>query len=620
MSTAMPQIPDILRGCKCFPCVPMGKVPATSNGWKDASADPAKLLEWQSINPAFNWAVACGLSGLFVIDVDPVGLSWLETIKAQHPAEFASAYHVKTPRGGYHYYWLGEGPSTASRIAPGVDTRGAGGYVVLPGSKTPAGTYEALGGDLLPLPDCIRALIPERKQVETKGLERNPDLDQPRNVAWTIDLLKAYVAEDRVSVEGQGGNDLAFRVAASILDKAISPARCLELLLEHWNPHCAPSWDEWELETVVRNAAAYGEETKGGSKGFQSNADAFSAFAGQEIVAAPEATPEKRRVRFRPMTLTTARKSIKPPSWLIPGVMPSEGTGILYGASGSFKSFLALDMALCLANGIPGQWGAAPVPHKILFLAGEQGHSLIGQRVDAWAEWQGGVSPDNEHFIVVQGVPAIRDAEGWRDVREGLLEMDIAPDLIIVDTLARAITGMDENSNNDANLAIGFMEEMAAHYGAFVLAIHHTGKDESKGARGASAFVANIDVAMMVKKRGKSATTLLPKKMKDSDCPDEPLLFQVREFGSSIVLEKTDAIAGEPTKAGKPRTDWSSPDEVVSVLTEAGGRLSAPILLSTIAGKYGLDAGTVRKAFARRPDLDWLRDENGDWTLKELDL
>jgi hypothetical protein len=69
-------LPDILKGCKVFPCSPGTKDPATLHGWKDASDDPAQIAEWQRINPDFNWAVACGPSGLFVFDIDPAGLDW----------------------------------------------------------------------------------------------------------------------------------------------------------------------------------------------------------------------------------------------------------------------------------------------------------------------------------------------------------------------------------------------------------------------------------------------------------------------------------------------------------------------------------------------------------------
>jgi hypothetical protein len=71
-----------------------------------------------------------------------------------------------------------------------------------------------------------------------------------------------------------------------------------------------------------------------------------------------------------------------------PGVLPAIGTGMMYGESGSYKSFLALDMALSLAFGIPGQWNAPPVKNDVLFLAGEGPMADGRKRWPAWMEWQ----------------------------------------------------------------------------------------------------------------------------------------------------------------------------------------------------------------------------------------
>lgn len=623
----MPNIPDIFNGCYIFPCVAGAKVPAIEGGWKNASADPAQWGAWEWEFPGCNWAVATGLSDLFVIDIDPQGLETWERMQndvANLRAQVEQAFTVRTPRGGLHHYWRGSGPSTASRIAAGIDTRGgirtatgdlkSGGYVLLPGSRTDAGVYSEIGGSIGPLPALISSLIPERKKAETHGLERDPGKDQPRNVQWAISLLQGYVKEGRVSIEGKGGNDTAFRVAASILDKAISPALCLDLLGEHWNPHCSPPWDDWELERIVANAAAYGEETEGGSKGFQSNADAFANFQGKG-----EPEPEERdRRRFRPMWLAEARKDRRPAKWLIPNVLPAEGTGILYGLSGSYKTFVALDWALCLAHGVPGQWGAPPVKHVVLYLAGESSYALRQERVDAWCEHHG-LDPDAAQFVFVHGVPAYGDTEGWQEIRDGLAELNVQPELIVIDTLTREMTGLSENSNDEAKLVLKFNEEMAHHYGCMVLAIGHTGKDQSKGMRGAQVFIDNSDAVLFLKKRA-GGVTLKPQKLKEVDTDDTVFYLQVKDSANSIVLEKVEALAEEP-RAGKSRIDWSSPKEVTAILNSAGGSLSLNMLAAEIAKRTGADAGTIRRRLAASEELKYLRNGN-NWELpkQEYDL
>lgn len=632
----MRDLPDILRGCKVFPCSPGTKDPATPNGWKDASDDPAQIAEWLRINPDFNWAVACGPSGLFVFDIDPAGIDWWNKLLERDPVvkeAVDAAFQVRTPKGGLHVYFKGEGPSTASRIADGIDTRGgfvrdgkmiSGGYVILPGSKTRAGpgrvdgAYTALpGGTINPLPSYMAAIVPERKRTDTLGLDKNPDADQPRNVSWALDLIKNYVSTGRVSVEGHGGNNLAFQVAASILDKAVSAGTCFDLLWEHWNPHCSPPWDDWELEQIVRNAANYGEDTEGGVKGFQANADAFSNFVGQEFEPPAPVDRGRDKIQF----IHTYADNVQDPTWLIPNVLPAAGIGMIYGESGSYKSFLALDMALCLSFGIPGQWGAPPVKNDVLFLAGEGPVATAKKRWPAWMEWQDIQFRNDHRFLIKDRVPFYTDSDAWEHVKADLAELNAKPALIVIDTLTRLITGLDENSAKDASMITNFMEQLARYYECFVLAIHHTGKDQNKGARGSSAFYANMDTVISTKLKI-GGTEFRVRKQKDADVSDEISYFAVKEMGPSIVLERSAALADAAPKTNGSRYAWASVEEVVRVLEGLGGETSEQVLVMEIAGTHGLDKDLVRKQLAKHEALTFLKPTKGKWAIpkREYDL
>jgi len=622
-------LPDFFRTCKVFPCVPNGKEPATKEGWHIATDDPAQIAEWQRINPDFNWAVATGPSGLFVIDIDPNGLDWWNKLLERDVAVRGAverAFQVRTPRGGLHVYFKGEGPSTASRIADGIDTRGgikrdgkivSGGYVLLPGSKTDAGVYSALpGGGLFELPAAISGIIPERKKTDTLGLEKNPDADQPRNVQWALDLINNYVTSGRVSVQGRGGNNLAFQVAASILDKAISPGVAFDLLWEHWNPHCSPPWDDWELETIVRNAASYGEDTEGGVKGFQANADAFAKFEGHEFE--PPMPPERRdRIHL----LHDYADNVQDPTWLIPGMLPAQGIGMLYGESGSYKSFLALDMALSLAFGIPGQWGAPPVKNDVLFLAGEGPVATAKKRWPAWMEWQSIEFRNDHRFFIMPEVPLYTDAAAWENVKIDLAELKAKPALIIIDTMSRLGTGLDENSAKDVGMLTKFMEQLARYYEGFVLGVHHTGKDQNKGMRGSSVFYANVDTVISTKLK-QGGTELRVKKQKDADTNDEISYFAVKEMGQSIVLARTEMLEELNPKKQTSRYAWASVEEVVRVLQAEGGETSDSVLIQEIAGAHGLEKELVHKQLHKNDELAFLRPEKGIWKIpkREYDL
>ena len=632
----MIDLPEILRGTKIFPCSPGTKDPATPNGWKDASSDPAQIAEWLRINPDFNWAVACGPSGLFIFDIDPNGIDWWNKLLERDPkvkAEVDAAFQVRTPKGGLHVYFKGEGPSTASRITDGIDTRGgfmrdgkmiSGGYVILPGSKTRAGpgrvdgSYSALpGGTINPLSSYMRAIVPDRKKTDTLGLEKNPEADQPRNISWAMDLIKNRVATGSVSVEGHGGNNLAFQVAASIMDKGVSAGTCFDLLWEHWNPHCSPPWDDWELEQIIRNAANYGEDTEGGVKGFQANADAFSNFVGQEFEPPAPVDRGRDKIQF----IHTYADNVQDPTWLIPGVLPAAGVGMIYGESGSYKSFLALDMGLSLAFGIPGQWGAPPVKNDVLFLAGEGPVATAKKRWPAWMEWQDIEFRNDHRFMIKDRVPFYTDNDGWEHVKADIAELNAKPALIVIDTLTRLITGLDENSAKDASMITNFMEQLARYYECFVLAVHHTGKDQNKGARGSSAFYANMDTVISTKLKV-GGTEFRVRKQKDADVSDEISYFGVKEIGPSIVLERTAALTDASPKKNGSRYAWASIEEVVRTLESLEGETSDIVLFTEISSTLGIDKDLVRKQLNANEALTFLRPTKGKWAIpkREFDL
>lgn len=614
--------------------MPGDKLPALNYGWQTrATDDAAQLAEWDRGMADLNWAVNCGASGLFVFDVDPKGMQAWEDIKARSPemrAAIEKAFTVRTPRGGLHVYFRGWGPTTASRIADGIDTRGGYwdehtgrmkslGYVVAPGSKTVAnaerktvdGEYTALGGVVEPMPPAVLAIVPEKKKGEVLGLDFDIEKDNPRNVKTCVDLLTGYVQSGRVSVEGSGGDNTCYQVVASILDKGISPGKAMELLDEHWNGHCVPPWEEWELETKILNALKYGEETESGAKGFETNQSAFEKWATYQ---APEEPKHEERRREKVQWIDDYAGRVRDPVWLVPGIIPAHGTGMLYGPSGSYKSFLALDLACCLAHGHPGQWSAPAVAHDVLYFAGEAPIGTAKQRRPAWLEWQNITTP--HRLAIFPRVPFMGDGDGWEGIKLDLAEMGMKPSLIVIDTMTRLLTGFDENSTKDASKATGFLEELARFYECFVLVVHHTGKDESRGARGSSAFFANMDTVLSTKKKPGGMEFRI-KKHKDADAPDTGQYFLTRQIGRSLVLERTDAPVPEEVKKGS-KISWSSPEEVAKVIAENGGNVSHAVMSQTIAGNHGLDKSRVGKELKSRADIQFMRD--GDqWRIAGMD-
>lgn len=120
-----------------FPITPNAKTPATTNGFKDATQDLAQIDRWWSTHPAYNIATCPDDSGYYVIDID--GAEGEENFMRLEggpngPFDPWVNFQVHTPSGGRHLWLLGRRPCSIGRLAPHIDIRGVGGYVLLPPS------------------------------------------------------------------------------------------------------------------------------------------------------------------------------------------------------------------------------------------------------------------------------------------------------------------------------------------------------------------------------------------------------------------------------------------------------------------------------------------------------
>lgn len=154
-------------GYRVFPCIPDGKAPATPNGCLNASAD------WQAVEAMFTAVpganVGLATDGLFVLDIDGGDNPFLTPERGY---QLSRSPLCLTPSGGRHYYFRqpkgAELRNTAGRVAPNVDTRANGGYVVAPPSEVGGRAYRWLDGFELrppselgaPPPWLLKALSP----------------------------------------------------------------------------------------------------------------------------------------------------------------------------------------------------------------------------------------------------------------------------------------------------------------------------------------------------------------------------------------------------------------------------------------------------------------------------
>jgi hypothetical protein len=507
-----------IAGIPVFPCKVKGKQPVTENGFYDATTDLGKIdLWWES--DEYNVAFCPDDAGLFIVDIDPGA-----TLK---PEELPPTYTVRTPRGGFHLYFEGSGRSSSNRLASHVDTRGVGGYALLPPSVTESGKYTVkLDKPYHPLPVSITEALQTADTAVTAAVE---NLDLPININSARHLLKTLIEKGDVAVEGCGGDDRTYRLCCEVLDFGLSPHTAQALIEEIWNPHCAPPWDADELEVKLKNASKF-RQNEVGAYGNTTSQEAFGD-------AIKKLSPEEKLSRFY-FKDEQEMEDEPDPKWLVKDLISERSTVMLYGPSGSYKSFLALDICLAISTGT-STFGSE-CASGLVFYGALEGRAHLRKARRAWRILHG-VEGRIENFFV--GLAPMIAVDGEMQEFGDEINKRCAgrrPSLIVIDTLSKSMAGMNENDAADAGKFIRFCDSLVEVFGCTVLAIHHTGKEEGRGARGSSAFVAGFDTVLEVKAhKNCKAVEVYVRKHKDAEERETPWTFEGRVIGPSLAFEQT---------------------------------------------------------------------------------
>lgn len=230
-------------------------------------------------------------------------------------------------------------------------------------------------------------------------------------------------------------------------------------------------------------------------------------------------------------------------NWLIKNYLELDSTTLLYGASGSGKSFVAVDMACSIATGTSWQ-GHDTEEGAVFYIAGE-GHSGFKKRFRAWQQ-QNNVTLQGKPLFLSQTTIGLPDEAGLNKL---IHEIDLLvaetghkPKLIILDTLARCLIG-DENFAKDIGGFIKALDTLRLRYGCCVLTVHHTGHNETTRARGSSALKAAMDTELSLKDI-KGTIELSITKQKNHEAPAS-LHFKLEQIDlgndiNSAVITSTD--------------------------------------------------------------------------------
>lgn len=529
-------------GWKVFPCHANSKRPI-HDGWPAlATNDPTQIAAWAAEYPGCNWAVACGPSGIAVLDPDgEVGAASLFDFQIEHGFLPETRVH-KTPRGGEHYIFAGTLPNSVGKLGLKLDTRGGNGYIVIPPSTFEDKPYE-LQNDrpVAILPEFVgSALARAREHI---GAAENVSLDNPTALSRVSELLRGYVRRGHIAIEGRGGDERTYAVAAEVLNLGVSVDAAFDLMNDIWNVACLPPWDADELRVKIENASQYSQNDTGAwavppvSERIDPEA-LDKLFADSASAPAPEQGEQSRFPWMDEAEFT----NMAPPVWLLPEIFTTESIAMLYGPSGHFKSFLALNLAAAVAQqDLCAFYVAAEGITRMArsdFPAWKLAHGEERRIPFFMQEEMPQAIDDQDYEAFAKSIDAIARREGKK------------VGIIFLDTLNTALIGLDENSSGDTAKLMQRMKYLKKAFKCCVVAIHHTPDKDQGKARGSSALYAGMDTVLhVIAEKDVKLVRMHVTKQKTAEEKQYPFCFEGKKVGTGLAFMPIDAKAANELSA-----------------------------------------------------------------------
>jgi len=377
--------------------------------------------------------------------------------------------------------------------------------------------------------------------------------------SWPAEITQYFAGATVVMLPD---NDLAgwkyARLVAAALIPVVKSLRIADLPLER------PTDDAWEWVHEYGGTRQELAELAKQAQPITSQEDvtipARFTVAPQSSVAEPfaesaeQVAEPKTQEPYKPFKIESWQ-SVKdePVNWLVEGVIPEKSFVALYGPPASFKSFIAMDIAECIASGRDWLGNKINGTGPVLYIAGE-GHGGIGARIAAIKQHHN--TPDDAPIYVIRSQINLRSSVDdflalIVAIDELVKELGVDLRMIIIDTLARAFGGGNENSSDDMGAFIQATGKIQNRYRCSLMLLHHAGKDTTKGLRGHSSLLGAVDTQMEIMRFPETSKgVILMSKQKDGEDGQrygfEAITVDIDrsdlglENGSSLVIEASE--------------------------------------------------------------------------------
>lgn len=506
-----------------FPLRPGTKEPYAGEGISAATIDSATIKRWFADRPAMNYGVST--AGLVVLDVDAAdgkpGLASLEALGSR-----PDTLTVASPRGGLHLYFAGPGAGQRD-LAPGINVRSIGGYVVGPGSVFEGKRYELdRDAPLAELPPEIRGRLSAPGE-RPEALDAIGDIDPPGS--W--DLAVAYLAHEEGAIKGERGIS-AYKLAARLKDMALSETTAYEVLSMYWAERCDPPKDPDELMACVTHAFMYGRNPQGCDN---------PLLEFEEVPEELRGPQTKSGLTFAPFEWVDPA-DIEPRDWLYGRHYIRRFVTATVAPGGLGKSSLVLVEALSMATG-RALLGSKPARRcRVWAWNGEDPQDELTRRIMAICLHYGITKDELDGWLFVNSgrdtpiVLASDDRSGFKvatPVRHQLISevRRLEVDVLIVDPFV-ACHRVSENDNARIEAVVSEWMHVADAGNCAVELVHHTRKlggaeATAEDARGASALVNKARAA-------RALNAMTPEEASEAGVPNRRLHFRVDDGKTNL--------------------------------------------------------------------------------------
>ncbi len=619
VSSTLAQLqPFVEAGYTIFPLQPASKVPS-HEGWRTADYTGFDIA--QHLKRGGNLGIRLGPDDV-VLDVDPRNggeesfqrLSWLMD---------EAAPRVRTGSDGLHLYLKKPaGVRLRGKLAgyPGIDIKAQGGFVVAPGSIHPDTGKPYVVDDAFP---SVKSAPPIPDAVLDEARRPDPAERTGDGGELTADQLRGLL--DVLDPSTYANYDDWLRISAACHDAVGGDPEGMAV----WLDWCARD-ESYGAVASAQNEAKWDTFTSGRPDGvtYRSLLKAVADAGRSDLVCAlsagefdddldlPSDESGERHNRYHRWSLDELL-ALPAPNWTVDGILLERSLAMLYGEPKSFKTFIALDLALSIATGLPFH-GVRTEKGRVCYVAAEGHARELGERVLAWTmEHKVDVAQLRGQFAMVTSGVRLDEPTSVKD----FIKEDSAPcDVVFFDTLNRNMTG-NENDTQDVTKVSAGCDYVRRALRTAVVLVHHTGVSGQRE-RGSSVLRGAVDSKLRVTRNAKTrGSTLLMEELRSGPSGAEMEFVPVQKVVDAESLRST--LVMRLAEPGDVQSDEEAPDDLTPLqkllidIYEMRPKKQKDLV--DLEGRDGSAQSTISRKVKRLTEDGYLRPSTVELTRKGED-